>query len=116
MDLNRPDVKRELDRELAGLRFGNRQNVLERTHPNSLPGRLRAWWNKELELPVVPIGAALLLLLTAAFLYRAALYPKGPLPGSETAFKRELVEEAGSVYWKDDLERRLALLENPGQN
>ncbi len=23
MDLNRPDVKRELDRELAGLRFGN---------------------------------------------------------------------------------------------
>jgi len=116
MDLNQPNVKRKLDEELSGLRFGDRQKVLGRTHPKTRRDRLRALWNKELELPVVPIGAALLLFFTAAFLYRAVLQPKASLPHGGTAFKREMIEEGGSVYWKDVLERRLALDENPDQN
>ncbi|MCJ8010536.1 hypothetical protein MUG84_02120 [Paenibacillus sp. KQZ6P-2] len=108
-------MKQELDWELSGLQFGKQAEVIRRTHPSTLKDRLRSFWNKELELPVIPLGTAIALLLTAVYLYHAVREPK-QAPVSGEAKQRELIETGGSFYWKDEFERRLARIENPDQS
>jgi hypothetical protein len=116
LDQEQPTVKQMLDRELADLRFDTQAHVIGRTHPTTWRGRLRAFWNKELELPMVPLGTAFVFFLTASFLYYADRQPKAdPAIGNEAFQQRELIEAGGSVYWKDEIERRLSHHENPNQ-
>ncbi|MED5015781.1 hypothetical protein P9847_00500 [Paenibacillus chibensis] len=110
------NLKEQLESELSGLRFTREAEVIKRTHPVTFRGRLRAFWNKELELPVVPLGTAFALLLTSTFLYHAVRPPKsGPEMSGEVPQQRELVKSGGSIYWKDEIERRLPHHENPDQ-
>jgi len=117
LDQEQSILKQELDRELSHLKFSKQADVIRRTHPTTLRGRLRALWNKELELPVIPLGTAFALLFTAAFLYHGGRQPKShpePVPGG-TPEQRVLIEAGGSIYWKDEIERRLSQHENPNQ-
>ncbi|MDF2719401.1 MAG: hypothetical protein K0R28_6326, partial [Paenibacillus sp.] len=54
MDNDKEPVKARLDEELRDLRFQGAANVLARTHPRTWAERIRAIWNKEIEIPVVP--------------------------------------------------------------
>ena len=109
-------LKEQLDAELSGLRFSRQEEVVKRTHPATLRGRLRAFWNKELELPVLPLGTAFALLLTSTFLFHSVRDPKSdPAMTSGEPQQRELLKTGGSIYWKDEVERRLARHENPDQ-
>jgi len=110
--MERESMNKRLQEELGGLRFGGQENVLRRTHPQTWRDRLLALWNKELELPVVPLGLSFVVLLAVA----AASQLRSSDDGSEAADnRRELVEVGGNTYWKDDYEKAVASIENKGQ-
>lgn len=90
-DHQKPAVRQALDKELQHESFQGHANVLSRTHPKTWKARLANAWNKEVRIPVVPLGAALFLIITAGTIIA--------VPGDEP--KRELIERGGSYYWYD---------------
>ncbi|MBB3125799.1 hypothetical protein FHS19_000453 [Paenibacillus rhizosphaerae] len=98
-------IKRTLEQELSEIRFTQAEEVLRATHPRSWRDRVRAFLNKELELPLVPLGTAPLFLMAALFVYHLAEQPKTHPGGPQ--LHRELIEEGGSYYWKDEYERKV---------
>ncbi len=110
--MERESMNKRLREELEELRFGGQEDVVRRTHPRSWSDRLLALWNKELELPIVPLGLSLVILLAVA----AASQLRSSDDGSEAADnRRELVEVGGNTYWKDDYEKAVAAIENKDQ-
>lgn len=99
-------IKRTLEQELSEIRFTQAAEVLRATHPRCWRDMVRAFLNKELELPLVPLGTAPLFLLAALFVYHLAEQPKTH-PGGPQQHLRELIEEGGSYYWKDEYERKV---------
>ncbi|MFB9275693.1 hypothetical protein [Cohnella cellulosilytica] len=104
-------MNKRLREELDELRFGGQEDVLRRTHPRSWRDRLLALWNKELEVPVVPLGLSFAVLLAVV----AASQLRGPDDGDDASTGRQLVEVGGNTYWKDDYERAVASIESDGQ-
>jgi hypothetical protein len=105
-------IRAKLEEELGELHFLKSAEVVARTHPRSLWSKLRALWNYELELPLIPIGTGLVVLLAivlAAQLQDTAdqAEPTSSLPRTE----RQLVVAGGNTYWKDDYERAVADVE-----
>jgi hypothetical protein len=90
-------AKQILEEELAQYKFTAGEKVTARTHPKFFREKLDRLWNKEINIPLVPVGAALFLFLSAgsAFIISEA-EPDG---------HRELVEKGGNIYWSDLLER-----------
>ncbi len=109
--MERECMNKRLREELDELRFGGQEGVLRRTHPRSWRDRLLALWNKELEVPVVPLGLSFAVLLAVL----AASQPRNPDDGVEAPTGRQLVEVGGNTYWKDDYERAVASIESDGQ-
>ncbi|OZB97728.1 hypothetical protein [Paenibacillus sp. XY044] len=99
-------IKQALEQELSEIHFTQAAEVLRATHPRSWRDRVRAFLNKELELPLVPLGTASLFLLAAAFVYHVVDQPKIHPVGSPQ-HRHELIEEGGSYYWKDEYERKV---------
>lgn len=62
----REAIKQLLDEELQSIHFEGHERVLKMTHPPTFGARLLAFWNKEIEIPVKPIGAigAIILVVT----------------------------------------------------
>ncbi|GAA3401699.1 hypothetical protein ACFFNY_13210 [Paenibacillus hodogayensis] len=103
-------LRERLREELEPLRFDAVEQVVRRTHPRTFGQRLRAWWNKELEIPVVPGGAAVAMVLFLFGIQQAA----SPHKRNEAAAgTRQLVEAGGSMYWKDQLEKAVPSAEKP---
>lgn len=109
MNKEQQQAQAQLEAELEQVHFSLQEQVLSRAFPKSRGERLRALWNKELQLPVIPLGLAAAVLLSLAVM--SSLPRTGP--GMKTADRsRELVHVAGNIYWKDEYERAVALLEN----
>ncbi|MDF2715818.1 MAG: hypothetical protein K0R28_2743 [Paenibacillus sp.] len=111
MDKNKKPVKARLDEELRDLNFQGAANVLARTHPHTRAERIRAVWNKEIEIPVVPSGVAVIVLLLMLAIQQTA----NPDTEQAAARNRQLVEAGGNTYWKDEFERAVANAENQNQ-
>ncbi|TMV47625.1 hypothetical protein FE783_21795 [Paenibacillus mesophilus] len=108
METPKETVKKRLDEELGSLQFTKTDGVLARTHPRTWAEHIRAIWNKDIEIPVVPSGAAVTVLLAMLAIHHAAT------PDQESAVprNRQLVEAGGNTYWKDDFEKAVANAEN----
>ncbi|XEC95131.1 hypothetical protein AB6A23_00635 [Paenibacillus tarimensis] len=109
MKAERERLKQKLDEELEAVEFTRQDEVIKRTHPRTWQDAVVSWWNKEIELPLVPIGIA------ASFLF--ALVTFNNLNGHTVEppvirEQRQLVEVAGNTYWKDDYERAVAYSES----
>ncbi|MCQ6561075.1 hypothetical protein [Paenibacillus mendelii] len=97
-DKERERMKSRLDEELDGITFTGHAQVRNRTHPRTWRDRLSAFWNKELELPLVPIGAAAALLL----FWGVSQQPEDSVSEEDLRLtQRELIETGGNTYWKD---------------
>ncbi|RXZ81635.1 hypothetical protein EBB07_13305 [Paenibacillaceae bacterium] len=84
------------------MKFHSSETVIRRTHPKTWHERLKKFWNKELELPVLPLGAAFTLL----FIFAVTTLPGGNRnPVNPEPFKEGLIEAGGNIYWKKDYER-----------
>ncbi|MFC4597606.1 hypothetical protein [Cohnella hongkongensis] len=106
-------MNKRLREELEELRFGGQENVLRRVRPRSWRDRLLALWNKELEIPVVPLGLSFAVILAVV----AAAQLRNPDGGEEDASmdRRQLIEVGGNTYWKDEYEKAVASIESEGQ-
>jgi hypothetical protein len=110
MKSEQESIKGMIDKELAELRFGRQADVLKRTHPRAWRDHLRVWWNKELQLPLLPIGLSCVLLITIATAVQLS-----ELPNSHDApppQHRELIETGGNTYWSDEFEKAVGAHES----
>lgn len=100
------EIKKRLDEELGGLHYAGAERVLHRAlRPRRRRQRLNDWWNKEIELPLLPLAALCILLAGALLLTRSETLTEQPLAVDEP---RQLIEVGGNTYWKDDYERAVA--------
>lgn len=101
----REAIKQLLDEELQSIHFEGHERVLKMTHPPTFGARLLALWNKEIEIPVKPIGAigAIILVVTLT-LYQPEV-KHHPQQGVQQHKNRELIEAGGNTYWKDIYEQ-----------
>lgn len=104
----RESIKENLNAELADVDFTRAADVLRRTHPRTWQQRFTAWWNRELSLPIIPIGIGFVLLLFLVGVVQLRDY--ADLPRS-SHHGNELVQAGGNTYWKKDYERAVAMLE-----
>jgi hypothetical protein len=99
VDHEKERIKKQLEHELKHITFTNQQKVLARTHPVTRKEKLMALWNKEVEIPLLPVGTVLTLLFLAWGISTFDIEQKTVLA------ERELVEVGGNTYWKDELEK-----------
>ncbi|WP_226680788.1 hypothetical protein [Sutcliffiella horikoshii] len=104
-------VKERLDHELKDFHFTGCEKVIQKTHAKSFTEKLSSFWNKEIEVPVVPIVVAAVLLFSTISL-------RDDLNGEvrTTQGEREIIQIAGYAYWKDDYERAVKEYENKSEN
>lgn len=90
------NFKKEVDHELQHERFSSKEDVLERVRkPVTLKEKIHAVWNKEIEIPVVPLATSIVLAVTMIVVPYTS---KSPQP------KTGIVEIDGSYYWQDRVE------------
>lgn len=104
----RKQVQEQLNKELAHLQFTSQQQVLERTHPVTLKQKLVFLWNKELEIPLVPVATVLVLLIgisLASPIFSGMIVSEQQSPHTQT---RELIDTGAGIYWSDTLEKAVS--------
>lgn len=94
-------IKKQLDNELAEIRFSKQANVLRRSHPRSFLQKLNHWWNKEITIPLIPVWAVIILLV-GINLTDSLYIPNSP--NMENLQHRQLVKVAENIYWSDLIE------------
>ncbi|SDZ67555.1 hypothetical protein SAMN05421736_13014 [Evansella caseinilytica] len=88
------DISKKLNGELSHFHFSGNEEVIRKTHPKTLRDRLMRWWNKEISIPLVPLGMAALLLFSTAGAYVFSVTKK---PEHEQISTIEIRTENG--YW-----------------
>lgn len=106
-------IKKRLDEELGTLHFTKESEVLRRTHPHSWQERLKAFWNKEIEVPLFPLGMSMAVILTVVAVTQLQ---SAMDKGDSNEEQRQLIEAGGNTYWKDDYEKAVALVEDDLQS
>lgn len=109
MTSDRNEMRERLEEEVADLRFTGHEAVMRRIQSPSRLDKLRAFWNREIEVPVVPASLLLAVLAGACFQLRP---PEASETKTDTAQQAELIEVEGNIYWKEDYERMVARVEN----
>ncbi|WP_339145518.1 MULTISPECIES: hypothetical protein [unclassified Sutcliffiella] len=104
-------VKVKLDCELRELIFTGYDSVVQKTQPRPLSKKLSSFWNKELEIPLLPV-------VFAAGLFFTVLTIKDDLYKQDITARKdnEIIQIAGSMYWKDDYEKAVKFHENKSEN
>ncbi|MFD2045094.1 hypothetical protein ACFSTA_15530 [Ornithinibacillus salinisoli] len=94
--------KKQLDKELASITFCKQNNVLDRAYPRTWKDKIRNLWNKEVEVPLLPISAVCVIIMFS-FGYKEFYLNQHQVITNENV----LIEVAGNTYWKEDLERAM---------
>lgn len=112
MNTERDTVKKRLDEELKNLQFTGHDRVIKQTHPPTFGARLLALWNKEIEIPVKPIGAIGAIILIVSLTLHQPEIKQRPQQNTPQRVNRELIEAGGNTYWKDIYEQAVKKHEN----
>jgi hypothetical protein len=104
-------VRERLDHELKDFHFTRCEKVLQKTHPKSFTEKLSSFWNKEIEIPILPVVVATVLILSTI-----SLRDDRDSEVITTQADREIIQIAGYTYWKDDYERVVKEHENKNKN
>lgn len=89
------NVQKKLNEELSNFTFTGAEKVIKRTHPKSMSDKFKSWWNKEVTVPLAPVGIAILLLISATVAPSFLQNNNIELPA------REIIQVGGSFYWSD---------------
>lgn len=94
-NVQRKVIKQQLDDTLEHIHFTAQQDVLHRVRKKQWKEKFTDIWNKEIEIPLLPIGAACMLLFFS-------MYAGTSDKGTENN-KKVQVEFGGYVYWEETL-------------
>ncbi|WP_256758917.1 hypothetical protein [Cohnella sp. WQ 127256] len=111
MKLEQEFIKEQLDEELGEMRFSKGVEVLERTHPRTWRTRWKALWNKELELPILPVGIGVAIILAVVMINQLGDAQEGIDASITNQKQRQLIEAGGNTYWKDEFEKAVGSVE-----
>lgn len=112
MNSEREAIKQQLDDELNEIQFTGHERVILQTHPLAFGARLFSLWNKEIEIPVKPLGAIAVLFLVATLALHQPGMGNTPQQSMQPSEQRELIEAGGNMYWKDIYEQAVKQHEN----
>jgi hypothetical protein len=101
MQQEREMINQRLKDELSDVYFDRTDQLLQQTHPQTWIQRWRVLWNKEVELPLLPIGILATLLIGWTIIQQADL----PLQQDAARSPRHLIEAGGNTYWSDAYEK-----------
>lgn len=92
--------REKISHELSNVSFQKQENVLAKTHPKHWTEKMQAWFDKEVEVPLLPVTAFVGGVMVIALLLL------GPF-SQEDVDKGHLVNIEGNVYWSEMLEERM---------
>lgn len=104
----RERFKNKLDQELEHIQFTKTTTVIEQVSSKTWGQRLRSLWNKEIEIPLVPMSIVGMLFVVIVF-QPWQFIDRGEVLHHQ---ERQLIEVAGNTYWKNDFEKLVILIEN----
>lgn len=93
-------IKQQLDNELEHLTFTKQRAVINHIQQQTWRQKCAAMWNKEIEVPLVPVTTVsftLLLCFGIAFSGDSDSTPAH-------SYSDETIKVGGNVYWKEDFE------------
>ena len=113
MNRERESLKRQLDAELEEIRLSteHRNHVIGQIRPKGWRARLKAMWNTEIEIPLLPAGAAFALLLAAVVILKVQ-HSQPDMPSIAEQSGKQLIKVDGNSYWKDEYDKAVAMNEN----
>lgn len=98
-------IRKQLENELVDLQFNGQDKVLQRSHPKNWMHRAGKLWNKEIEIPLLPLASVLLLVISISigsqFIDRDD--PSSSIP--QPAQTKVLVDTGVGIYTYDVLEK-----------
>lgn len=113
MNYEREAIKQLLDDELNEVQFTAHERVIRQTHPPTFGARLSSLWNREIEIPIKPLGAiAVIVLITSLTLLQPHIGVAPHVQSTQQPKQRELIEAGGNTYWKDIYEQAVKEHEN----
>lgn len=101
-------IREQLDNELSDLQFNDHHKVLQRTHPKTWMQKAGRLWNKEIEIPLLPVASVLLLAITIGV---GSQFINDNDPTSilqQTVQAKELVDTGVGIYTNDLLEKAVS--------
>jgi hypothetical protein len=107
VEKEREELKRQLDKELQSVKFSLQQEVLSGVRRQTFRQKLSALLNKEVEIPLLPVGAIVALFFSWGI--------KDIIPEEkQTKYfaENELIEAGGNTYRKDLYEKAAEKNEN----
>lgn len=87
-------ITQKLNDELAHFSFSGTKKVLKRTHPKTWQEKLLHWLNKEISVPVVPIGVTVVIFLSVSIV-------PSLLDDHTEQSPRQMIQVGGNYYWSD---------------
>ena len=99
-------LKNHLDKELTQIQFSGQLEVMNKINQITWKDKLHRLWNKEISIPLIPVGAVLALCIFWIG------YKEIPQDERKNTNSGVLISVAGSYYWKDDFERMMSENEN----
>lgn len=112
MNNEREAIKQQLDDELNAVQFTDHERVIRQTHPPTFGARMYSLWNKEIEIPIKPLGAIAVIFLVTSLTLRQPHIGEAPQQSIQPHEQRELIEAGGNTYWKDIYEQAVKEHEN----
>ncbi|HBZ10971.1 MAG TPA: hypothetical protein DEO65_14050 [Bacillus bacterium] len=110
MKSQRKALKKQLDNEMNHITFSKQQEVMDSLRPITFKQKARLIWNKEIELPLLPLtGICMLICLSLGVKY---INNYDSIPDSTEKKAGELIEIEDYVYWKEDLEKTVMRYED----
>ncbi|MFD1019319.1 hypothetical protein [Thalassobacillus hwangdonensis] len=98
------DMKSKLDKDLEQIKFQSQQEVLRHIQqPRTWKERFVELWNKEIQLPVLPMTTASVVLFAMLSFYPVLQNGDG-IQDTRSIQQTEIIQKGGSVYWKDQFE------------
>ncbi len=107
MKVGKERLKKQLDKELQSVKFSLQEEVMKKVQRPSFPQRLSALLNKEVEIPLLPVGVVLALFFSWGI---KDIIPEENQPDGNK--ERELIQAGGNTYWKDLYEKAAGKNEN----
>ncbi|SET36028.1 hypothetical protein SAMN05216389_109164 [Oceanobacillus limi] len=106
MTNEKKQLKNQLENELQSLHFSSQKEVLDQAYPTTWKQKIAQLWNKEIEIPLLPVSAIVALLVCSYG------YKEIHMNDENEKQEKVLVELAGNTYWKDELEREMMKYED----
>lgn len=94
MQNDKKHINQKLNQELAHFSFTSKEKVLQKTHPKTWKQKIVHLLNKEISVPIVPIGVATVLFISVNFV-------PDFIDTQKDQFPRQMIEMGGNYYWSD---------------